>query len=121
MTPHPFTAITDALERAARNGTRAHLNYDLVRALVASEAYSLLLADRQKEIISAWQDHDALPARPVGPSLGRSGSGIGPTGTTGASAGMMTAEEQEAVGHAASQRALAAVDRIARRRRRRTP
>ena len=121
MTTGPFTEITDIFERAARNGTRAHLNHDLVRALIASDAYSLLLADRKKEIVSIWQDHDGAPQSPDEPSLGRSGSGIGPTGTTGASAGMMTVEEREAVGRAASQRALEAVDRIARRRRHKTP
>lgn len=117
----PFTAITDALERAARNGTRAHLNHDLVRALIASEAYSLLLDDRKKELISAWQEHDGNPPRPVEPSSGRSGSGIGPTATTGEYAGTMTAEVREAVGHAASQRALEAVNRIGRHKRRKTP
>ena len=120
MTTRPYTAITDALERAARNGTRAHLDADLVRALIASEAYSLLLADRKKEIISSWQDNEKALPQPVERSSGHSGSGIAPIGTTGASAGMMTEDQQEAVGLAASRQASEAVAQIARPKRRRT-
>ena len=121
VTAGPFTALTDALERAARNGTRAHLPPEIVRALVSSEAYSLLSGYRIKELQQLWQESDAQPAPPAAPSSDRSGSGTGPIATIGRSAGTMTETQFEAVGHAASQRALEAVHRISRRRRLKIP
>ncbi|KKW92281.1 hypothetical protein YP76_10140 [Sphingobium chungbukense] len=121
MNSGPFTEITDLLERAARNGTRAHLNHDLVRALIASEAYSLLLADRKKEIISTWQDNEEALPRPGVRNSGSSGSGIAATEMTGASAGTMTADQTASVGLAASRQASAAVAQITHRKKRKTP
>lgn len=109
MTAQPFTELTSILERAARNDTRAHLSPDLVRALIGSEAYSLLAHYRIRELTAKWQENEAQPAPQPGPNLGHSGYGIERSGMNGASAGMMTAAEQEAVERAESQRALAAV------------
>ena len=52
----PFHELTDQLERAARNGTRAHLAPDVVRALVESPAYSILTDERRKELVATWCD-----------------------------------------------------------------
>ena len=115
----PFTEISEQLERAARNGTKVHLTNDLVRALIESDAYSIITAERTKELVATWQDqHEkAATPTPAASSSARSGSGIAPIAMTGASAGMMTEQDQEAVGRAASRRALEAVQQTVGRRR----
>jgi hypothetical protein len=52
----PFTEIAKQLERAARNGTRAHLEPEQVRALIQSPAWPLLMAERMRELIATWKD-----------------------------------------------------------------
>lgn len=81
----PFHELTDQLERAARNGTRAHLAPDVVRALVESPAYSILTDERRKELVATWRDRrpKALSVSSSDPS----GSSTEPKETTGASAG----------------------------------
>jgi len=118
VTAQPFTDITDALERAARNGTRAHLDPELVRALISSDAYPSLLKGRQRELTKLWQERNPVPVPE--PSSAPSGSGTDRTATTGKSVGTMTEAEQVAVAHAASLRALEAVRQTSRLRRRRT-
>jgi len=82
--------ITDALaalERAARNGTRAHLEIEEVRAIIAHPAYLGYVESRRMEMIDSWQPAAAKP-QPVH-SSGTIGSITGPSETTGASAGTM--------------------------------
>jgi hypothetical protein len=81
----PFHELTDQLERAARNGTRAHLAPDVVRALVESPAYSILTDERRKELVSTWRDKrpKALSASNSAPT----GSNTEPSEMIGASAG----------------------------------
>lgn len=112
-----FVDFTDIMERAARNGTKAHLPTEVVRAIVQHPGYAAYQAERIKEIASQWDDDRTPEER----SSGSSGCGIGQSGTNGPSAGTMTEAQAEDVGHAASQLASEAVARIGRRGRRRTP
>ena len=120
VTAQPFADLVNSLERAARNGTRAHLDAHIVRALIGSDAYPIILQHKTKEMTDLWQDRNEPPRRPAEPNLDRSGSGIAPIGMNGASAGMMTAVEQEAVERAESRRALEVVEQTKRRKRRKT-
>ena len=114
----PFTDITDQLERAARNGTRAHLAPDLVRALIESGAYPILLAERTKELTRQWHDRKPqAPPPPIESSSGPIGSNIGPRETTGPSAGTM----QPHVHAAAERLASEAAQAMGRRKRRAKP
>ena len=102
----PFTDITDQLERAARNGTRAHLAPDLVRALIESGAYPILLAERTKELTRQWHDRKPqAPPPPIESSSGPIGSNIGPRETTGPSAGTIPRLVHDAAERLASEEA----------------
>ncbi|PZR77110.1 MAG: hypothetical protein DI537_43645 [Stutzerimonas stutzeri] len=117
-----FTEIMAKLDRAAINGTKLHLDTEHVRALARSEAYAVLAGLKAKEIAARWDDPNQSPQMtPAASNSGRSGSGTAPIATIGASAGTMTEQEREAVGRAASQRALAAVQAAAPRRKHKTP
>jgi hypothetical protein len=81
-----FVDLTDSLERAARNGTKAHIPPDLVRALIQSPAYAILQAERTKELIGTWGDHH--PPQEDVSSSAPTGSHIVPSAESGLSAGM---------------------------------
>jgi hypothetical protein len=97
-----FGEILDRIRKAARNGTRLHLDYDHAVALLDGDIYAVLSAREAQEIRSRCrQDMPPVPAEPesapaVAPPLppidsnwGLSGSGIAATGTTGPSVGLM--------------------------------
>lgn len=97
---HHFTEIMDRIERAARNGTRVHLELTHAQALIDSPVYTTLAAQRQKELIAQCRkfsppaagdaaDAEPQPANPPGLKLVDIGSGIAPSETTGRSAGLM--------------------------------
>lgn len=119
-----FTDLTDRMERAARNGTKAHIDAESVRALIASPAWAHILDLKTKELVAQW--HATLPGQqpgtttPAASSSGRSGSITGPSASSGSSAGMTREEPGEAVEHAERRRALAAVAQIGRPRRQKT-
>jgi hypothetical protein len=102
-----FVEINSRLRRAVRNGTRLHLDPEHARALMQPRFYALLAEAEAQEITSlcASANDSGPPApqpRPSPPANdSRSdniGSGIGPTETTGTSAGskvvQLAAEEQ---------------------------
>jgi hypothetical protein len=86
--------LCDILERAARNGTRAHLSVEMVRALISSEAYPLLQAARVRELRALWDAEDPLLPAPEEPTA-RSGRDRYPD---------LTPDQREAVAEAASRR-----------------
>lgn len=114
----PFVEFAAAIEKSARNGTRAHIPPEISRALIESPAYAAIVNERTKELVASWEGRLQQP--PVS-SSDHSGSGIAPSATNGASVGTMTAENQESVGRAASRRASAAIAMVAPRKRRRMP
>lgn len=57
---HPFTELSEQLERAARNGTKAHLGPDLVRALIESDAYPIIISERTRELVAQWREDRPL-------------------------------------------------------------
>jgi hypothetical protein len=111
-----FTDITDQLERAARNGTKAHLAADLVRAIVAHPAYALIQAERTKELVSSWDDRQPMPP-PAASKSEPIGSNIEPNATTGPSAGTMQPHVHAAAERLASEQAQT----MGRRKRRGKP
>jgi hypothetical protein len=123
----PITSAMDILERAARNGERAHLSPELVRALIAHPAYQRYAETRTKELIDSWAPPEkaAAPRKPAmttppASNSGRSGSGTAANETSGASAGTIPAGMKAAVGRAASLRASAAVEMVRRQHRPKT-
>lgn len=97
MTPIPFTDITDKLEKAAKNGTRVSLPPELARALIESPAYSILLAQRQKETIASWGENQ--PGRmPSASNSDLTGSNTERNATTGLSAGTIPPLVHDAAG-----------------------
>lgn len=109
----PVTEFVEVMERAGRNGTRAHLPPAVVRHILAHPAWREFLAERQKEMVSQWEEQ-----QPAAPSSAPTGSGIAANGTSGASAGTMTPELMAAVGRAAEARALEVEAQAPRRRKR---
>lgn len=110
----PFTELLAQLERAARNGTKAHLSADQARALITSPAYPLLLAERTKELTSRWQEeplHKTCSPASGPPASDQVG---GPKVTRNLN---MKATD-EAVGRAERRRLLAALDATAGPRKR---
>lgn len=105
-----FHDLTNALERAARNGTKAHLSAEEARALVLHPAYAMIQADRIKELASIWQSG----AEPTGSNAETSGSNGGPTDPTGPSAGTI----DPLVHAAAEERALEAASQTIHQRQR---
>jgi hypothetical protein len=88
----PFTEIVKLLEKAARNGTRAHLDPEHVQALLSNEVFLVLAESMRKEITGRWQGQS-----PEDISLANIGSGIAPTETIGASAGSSVARPAAAL------------------------
>jgi hypothetical protein len=111
-----FIEITDQLERSARNGTRAHLPAELVRAIIEHPCYeSFFLTERKKELVAQWDGPG--PIIPTESASGPIGSNTGPSAGNGASAGTIP----PLVHAAAERRAYEAVDtmhRLTRRARR---
>jgi hypothetical protein len=120
-----YSELNDRLRRAARNGTRLHLDPAHVAALLAPKIYGVLAAAEAEELngLCGQDNHAATLAAPAqlsAISSGRSGSGIARTAMTGTSAGMTTEPQMDAVGRAESRRASAAVGRITHRKRHKT-
>jgi len=75
--------INERLRRAARNGTRLHLDLEHVRALMDPRIYSVLAEIEAEEVRKQWQT-DESQQQSVS-SLVPSGSGIARTATIGTS------------------------------------
>jgi hypothetical protein len=94
-----FGEMLSRLRRAARNGTRLHLDPEHVAALLDDDIYAVLSAREAKEFRSQCrpvplpapesEPSAAPPQLMLGSNSGLSGFGIVPTGTTGTSAGLM--------------------------------
>ena len=94
-----FGEMLSRLRRAAKNGTRLHLDPEHVAALLDDDIYAVLSAREAKEFRSQCrpvplpapesEPSAATPQLMAASNLGLSGSGIGPIGTTGTSAGLM--------------------------------
>ncbi|AOW22204.1 hypothetical protein AVM11_08960 [Sphingomonas melonis TY] len=118
-----FVDMLGRIRRAARNGTRLHLDPEHVAALLDADIYAVLSAREAEEIRTQCRPErppqpeldDAPPASPpmLPPALNLapSGSGIGAIGTTGASAGSM------AVSRAAHRRVSEVAKEIRRKKR----
>lgn len=114
----PFTDMLAQLERAARNGTKAHLSADLARALITSPAYPLLLAERTKELTNRWQE-EPLHTIPS-PAPGAPASDLVPVPRVTRDSHINATDE--AVERAERRRLLAAIDTTAGpRKRQKTP
>jgi hypothetical protein len=94
-----FGEMLSRLRRAAKNGTRLHLDSEHVAALLDDDIYAVLSAREAKEFRSQCRpvlptERESAPsAAPpqlmAGSNSGLSGSGTGPIGMTGTSAGLM--------------------------------
>jgi hypothetical protein len=94
-----FGEMLSRLRRAAKNGTRLHLDPEHVAALLDDDIYAVLSAREAKEFRSQCRpvqpaERESAPSAELpqlthASSLGHSGSGIVPIGTTGTSAGLM--------------------------------
>lgn len=94
-----FGEMLSRLRRAAKNGTRLHLDPEHVAALLDDDIYAVLSAREAKEFrlqcrpaplpVPESEPSAAPPQLTADSNLGLSGSGIGPIGTTGTSAGLM--------------------------------
>ena len=62
----PVTEFVEVMERAGRNGTRAHLPPAVVRHILAHPAWREFLAERQKEMVSQWEEEHAPNSAPTG-------------------------------------------------------
>ena len=126
-----FGEMLSRLRRAAKNGTRLHLDPEHVAALLDDDIYAVLSAREAKEFRSQCRPVQpaepesgpsaALPQLTYASSLDHSGSGIVPIETIGPSAGMPAQQMDASVGLAASRSALAAVTQVTRRKQRKTP
>jgi hypothetical protein len=85
LVAEPFGEILAILDRASRNGTRAHLEQHHVRALIQSAVFILLSELRQEEMSIRWEREDQTLGEHSSASIG---SGIARIATTGASAGL---------------------------------
>ena len=83
----PFSEVLAILDRAVRNGTRAHLEQHHVQAMIQSPVFILLSELKQEEMSRRWAD-DQEPMLGAASSAS-SGFGTGRIATTGASAGSM--------------------------------
>lgn len=121
MTDLIFTDILAKLDRAAVNGTKLHLDVNLVRALATSPVYATLAEMKAKEFALLWQKEKVQAAGvPAASNSAPSGSGTEQIAMIGESAGTMTAEQEASVGLAASRQASEAVAQINRQKRRKT-
>ena len=112
MTALPFTDFTDIMERAARNGTKAHLPAEVVRAAILHPAYAEFLTERIKELAATWTG--PLPPASNSDPIG---SNTEPNGTTGASAGTIPPLVHDAAERLALEAAEAAIPRKRRGKR----
>lgn len=115
--------LADRLRRAARNGTRLHLDVQHVRVLMSDPIYSAIATAERKELNALCRQDNEPPTRADGPATSSApfGSGIAPTVMTGTSAGMKVGTPAaEAVAHAASRLASEAAAQISRQRKRAT-
>lgn len=111
--PNVFGEILKRLERAGRNGARAHLDHEHARALLSSRVFMVLNELKQEEMKREWREE--LERERAVSNSGVTGFGIGQTATTGASVGSM--DEPLAAGVSASAAAL----RIIRQKKRKSP
>ena len=94
-----FGDMLSRLRRAAKNGTRLHLDPEHVAALLDADIYAVLSAREAKEFrsqcrpVQSAEPENApsagLPQLTHASSLDHSGCGIVPIGMTGTSAGLM--------------------------------
>ena len=117
--------LGDKLRRAARNGTRLHLDAAHVQILMSARVYSALAILEAEELNALCnQDNQKLetPRRPARSAMSSapSGCGIERIETTGPSVGMKTAREEMDVGLAANRLASAAVMQISHLKRHKT-
>lgn len=121
MTELPFTRFVDHVEKAARNGTKAHVPAEIARAIVSHPAWREFMAERQREMIEKWQK-DEPPLQSTASNSGRSGSTGAPSVSSGSSPGTTTAGMEEAVERAERRQALAFFAGMENpRKKRRTP
>jgi hypothetical protein len=85
LDPEPFCEILAAIERAARNGTRAHLEQHHVQALIQSPVFILLSELKQEEMSRKWAEEPKLTL--AGISSVNTGFGTASIATTGVSVG----------------------------------
>ncbi|MHA6719684.1 hypothetical protein ACX40Y_09540 [Sphingomonas sp. RS6] len=119
----PCSDLADRLRRAARNGTRLHLDVQHIRVLMSEPIYSAISMAELKELNAQCQQDDAPPTAAATPVINSapSGCGIAQTATIGTSAGIKAEMQQAAdVGHAASRLASEAALQISRRKKRAT-
>lgn len=108
----PFTSILAKLDRAALNGTKLHLEEDLVRALVASPVYATIASQKAQEFAQIW--HEDQPTSPPASSSDHSGSNLASSEESGSLPGTM-----RPLVHAAAERQVShTVERISRRSKR---
>jgi len=107
-----FTDIVDKVERAVRNGQRAHLDQQEAVALMGHPAWAMLAAERTKEILASCGVQHLRTAS----NSGHIGSITGPNETTGASAGTIPKVVHDA-GEALALEAAKALTRQKRRAR----
>ena len=108
----PVTEFVEIMERAGRNGTRAHLRPAVVRHILAHPAWREFMADRQREMISQWEEVESLSPKPTGMA-----SSTAPELASGLSPSTTIAVTDEAVERAVRRRALQVSARLPRDRR----
>ena len=107
-----FGEMLSRIRRAARNGTRLHLDPEHVNALCDDDIYALLSAREARELKASCQKDEGAT---IGSSLARSGYGIVPSATIGTSAGLTV------VSHAADRQASEAARAIIHQSKRSKP
>ena len=115
----PFTEFVDIMERAARNGTKAHLPAEVVRAILLHPAWMSFLAERQAELVASWGAK--LDNAPVAVLPASDPTAVaGPRSSAGRKY-VSTDEQQDGVAAAERRLALAAMAAIKDRRRKPPP
>lgn len=120
MMPRTYCSdLADRVRRAARNGTRLHLDVQHVRVLMSDPIYSAIATAERKELNALCQQDNEPTNAPVRADTksAPSGFGIAPIATTGISAGTRE-PPAEGVGHAASRLASGVAAQIARQKKR---
>ena len=121
-----FSDLAGKLRRAAKNGTRLHLDEVHVKALLSPRIYGII-SNLEAEELNALCDQDNMPVSRSAPpqlrviSSESTGCGTGRTGTTGPSAGTRMEAMGADVALAASRLASEAVKKVSRRKLLRTP
>ncbi|WP_206757221.1 hypothetical protein [Sphingomonas sp. CFBP 8765] len=121
-----YSELAGRIRKAARNGSRLHLDHCHVRALMDARLYPIIALMEAEELNALCQQDNYVtePQRALPRSAMSSepiGSGIALIETTGPSAGMPLQQMDVSVGLAASRSALAAVTQVTRRKQRKTP